>query len=356
MQDQVDDSNPTYLFKAAEEMELPEWFTSAPELTSESVSKLPPLSFADQPNRLFPVHTKEACLDSAICFYGKRYNAPAIESNIKRAAAAHGIMPLVEKVIVVFTPTVKRASAPEPRYALAIADDVDGGATRYFYPIDGESDLTKSARNLTKAATQERLPIPFVRTAAQEMVKRCYELKLDPKMTLPQEVLRMGEDRIPDFANALAAIEKRAEFCNVDEEGMRIYRDTVEAAKEAFQQDEDLQDFIDVISLVDETNQVKYSALIKDPYQVFFSGPTRQEVEKFAKEVVFVGDTPVPTEVFGSLLDTDIEGMFRGATATPIKQARDMAIGDAAGASQAIASIGEENEHALLSLMLRKAA
>lgn len=356
MRDHVNESNPTYLFKAAAEMKIPDYVMEEPMMTSADVDDLSPHSFADQPNRLFPIHTKSACLMSALCFYGNRYQNKVIEGQIVKAAGSHGVLGLVREAEAVFTPTLKSASNPEPRFALAIEDDVDGGGTQYFYPIDTESDLTSSARNLTKAAAEERLPISFLRTAAETMVKRAHELKLDPQATLVPEVLALGENRIPDFAKAAALIERRAEFCNVDDAGMQIYRDTIKAAEDAYHKSEDLDDFIQVVSMIDEANHVKYSALIKDPYQVFYCGETQADVEKFANQVVFVGDTAVPAEVVSSLTDDEIEGMFSGITADPVKQARDAAAERTATATQHLAGIGEDNEQALLRLMLQKAA
>ena len=352
MRDHVEDSNPTYLFKAAETLDIPDYVLGAPTTAKADVEGLPDRAFANPSDRLFPVNTKEAAVMSALCFYGKGYRDSAIESNLKKAAGAHGILDLMSQIEGVFNLKVKSASSDMPKFALAIED---GDSTRYFYPTQTEVELTQSARNLTKDAHADALPLSFVRTAAQEMCKRAGELGLEPKKHLPSAVVNLGEDRIPNFEVAKTAADRRKEFCGVDDEGYNLMCSAVEGAKEAHFNGEDIEDFVEIFRMVDNAHHVKYSALIKDPYQAFFSGELREDVEKFANTIVFVADAPIPTEVMSSLKDEDIESNFRAEVADTIKIARDCSIGDAPQATQGLAGMSEHNSKTLLNLLLATA-
>lgn len=353
MDDFVGDNNPTYLYKAADAIELPDYVKNAPVTTTADVESLPARSFADELNRLFPIHTKAACALSAICFYGKGYADVRIERAIEKAAAAHGINDLHAEICKALSPTIKLANRAQPQYALAIQDEDD---TRYFYPIDTEVDLTESARWLTKDANAQHLPLSFVRTAAMAMVKRAAALGMEAERILPPEVVAIGEDRIVDFERAKQALESRRLYCGVDDDGMKLYHDTLESAKAAYHRDEPLDEYLEVVRIIDDANRVKYSALIRDPHQVFYAGPLRSEVEKFATEVIFVGDVPVPSETFAALSDAEIEGTFRAGAADAVKEAKFQALGNAYGATGMLADLGPENERALLRLLLQKAA
>lgn len=350
MKDHVGDQNPVYLFKAAEHVALPDYVTQAPTLTPDDVRGLPSFSFADRAGRLFPIHTKEATVMSAMCFYGRQYSSREIEAALEKAAHTHGVADLLEQFRTIFRPLEKKAHAPEPRYALAYDD---GTGTRYFYPITGETELLESARRLTKAAGQERIPLKFVRAAAREMCKRASELGQQPERILPAEVVSLGEDRIVDFNMAKRAVALRREFAGLPDEALQLYDATIDSAKEAYAQGEDLQDFVDVIEMLDDAHSVKYSHLIQDPYQVFYAGPKVEDVVKFANQVVFVGDVAVPAEVMARTVPQAIEDWFDGDTAAAVKKARDMATKSPAAATQALAGIGRENEQMLLRLALQ---
>ena len=350
MTDHVGDANPVYFFKAAESLELPDYLMSTPMLSQEDVAPLPSYSFADRNNRLFPIHTKEATLMSAMCFYGRQYRDPQIEQGITKAAASHDVSELVESFKTLFHVQIKQAAAPEPRYALAYND---GTQVRYYFPIDGETELCQSARKLTKAAKDMRLPLAFVKTAAEAMCDRAQELGLVPEATLPAEVVNLGTVRIVDFEAAKEAAALRQEFAGVDGESLALYYDTIESAKVAYQAGESIQDYIDVIEILDQAHNVKYSHLLADPYRMFYSGPSVSDVQKFANEVVFVGEIAVPTEVLAATPDNRIEDWFDAPNASAIKRARDLATKSAAASTQALAGIGADNEQALLKLLLQ---
>lgn len=353
MQDHVGDQNPTYLFKAAEHVALPDYITQGVTFAPSDVEHLPEFSFADRVNRLFPIHTKEAAVMSAMCFYGRLYSDAAIERELVKAADAHGVADLLDQFRTVFRPVEKQAGIPEALYALAYDD---GNGPRYFYPINGETELLESARKLTKAATQSRIPLSFVRSAARAMCKRATELGQAPERILPSEVVSLGEDRIVDFALAKSAVALRKEFAGISDEAFGLYEATIDSAKEAHARGEDLADFVEVVSILDTAHSVKYSHLIVDPYQVFFSGHKVEDVIKFANQVVFVGDVAIPTEVMAGTPVSLVEDWFDGETAGAIKRARDLATRAPAEATQTLSAIGPDNERTLLRLLLQTAA
>ncbi len=352
------EGNPTSLYKVAAEMQLPDWFLRGEELPQSALDQLPDNSFADRDLRRYPIHTKVACLASTIAYFGEGESSGLLGVRLKQASQVHGISDAFEQVRNIFerasTPIKEAAAAPQPLYALAINEGE--GNTRYFYPIGNETELTRSARNLTKAAQEMRLPPSFVRDAAERMVKRAAELGLDPARTLVPEVVTMGTTRIPDFDTALAGVLKRAEVYNLPDYASDLYRETIEAAKAAYFANEPIDPFLEVIETLDAGAGIKYSALIKDPYRLLYSGPPTEEVEKFARAVVFVGNVAVPSETFARLQDQDIDGMFSESHAQSLKQARAVAISDSPAASHAIAGIGNANEAALLRLLLQAAA
>lgn len=329
---------------------LPDYVLNGQTITAADVANLHDRAFADPANRRFPLHTKEATVMSAIAYFGQGGKDAHVQARIRAQAVQHGVLDVEQKIEGIFqNQQEKSASAPEAHFALTIED---GENVTMLYPIDSESNITESARFIIKDATERRLPLSFVRAAALTLVKRAHDLQLPVEQIIPAEIISLGENRIPNFDEAKQAAVRRRVYCDLDEQAFRLLNEAVDAAKEAYYEGEDIEDFIDVWRMVDDGAGVKYSALIKNPYQVFFSGEKRSDVEKFASEIVFVGETPLPSEVVLGLRDADIDGYFRAQTAALVKQARDAAAAETARSTHLLAGLSEPDQRALLSLVL----
>jgi len=358
MYDQVDDFNPTYWFAAADAIgddNIPEYMKTAGVITREEVSELGDSYFALPDKRLWPMHTKAATLMSAASFYSKKLKLPEVEQALKMAAQAHDIESDVARVLEIFsTAGEKTAGVSSPHYALFV--DTGGGSISAVYPCEFPGDLLKSARQLPGDLANGRLSKSFARDAAQALMKRAAELKLSPQ-DLPESTQALARVRTPNFDIAMCAVDARVKYAGINAEAEDVYRGLVESAKEAYHNDTDpLADFIEVFEDLDTTYGVKYSALVQDPHDSFYSGDSMDLVVKYANEVVFVGDQPVPSEVVARVGQLDhTPARFSKASSTVVLEAAALAVDNPAKATMKLAALNSDEQEALLQLALEAA-
>lgn len=320
-------TNNTALRHVEQTVGLPD-YVKGTSLTKEAGERLHRSAFADGIRKLFPLHTKAATYESVVFYVG---NTACLDENflgkMKSAAEAHGILADVEAAIgALQTHAVKSAattSQPRGRYALEL--EHENSQVSLFYPINDAYDVEESARHMAKDASDGKLPIDVLRRSAVALVKRAHELQVATRR-IPSYIRNLGEERLPDFQRAEELTRYRCKHAGLSAEATAIY---LELVKEASEDPDALDTYVDLYHEMDAGCQIKYSNLMPDPFTVFFSGATITDFEKLAKEtVVLQDDVMVPAEVFGRMSDLSLKANFPEEKAARLIQLKSASAAD----------------------------
>ena len=299
MKDQIVDACPRPLLFLESQGVVPEFEKSAADSQVESLA---PNAFACPGKRLFPVHTKRAAWESNVYFTGSGYTDPQVKDNLEKAAKAWGIEEDVSHAVSMFT-TQQVKSASANRYAL----EVDGLG---YYPLGSEFERELSADAMVEDHHEGRLPLPLFRKAAREMVKNAGD------MGLPLKVLRLGESRLPDFEGARAELPLRKEAAK---DSYSMYEDILNTAEQEYTESQEdpltkaaaLEKYADLMCECDESLGIRYDDRVVDPYSLLFTGASAREIEKAARETVFICDRMVPLQAMLAIPEQDLRNHFR---------------------------------------------
>lgn len=325
--DFVGNNNPTPVYETLRRLdaELPD-YCNRDIYAHDDIDQLSSVAFADRNRRELPIHEKAATWLSAVYFYSgaSGEKSASIESNIQSASKVHGIQSDVEAIKKAFTETVNKQASETPRIKYALAVDF-GEGLQEFYPLNGVGAVFGSAEQIaTDMQDTERLMPKFARIACVNLVKEAKRLLL-PLDELPTSVVATGREALPDFEHAqvVASLRKQAS----DDDRVSIYQDLVEFAKQAYEENNSeaaLEPALEAWELLDKELNIKYSRRQINPYAAFFTGPSFDEIDKAAANVVLVEEVMIPKVVFDNLSDKAIEREFAGDTAVLLKQARDL--------------------------------
>lgn len=351
MLDQLSDQNINWVLKGGE---IPDYVLDSPELTAQDAATLPDRAFAG--DRKFPIFDKSATYLSAryAAANGLEKNA-ALIGRLRKASELHGILEDFEQLFPSVETLEKSAAAgPAPKnHALEIVDD-DGTCTK-VYPIGTNFDLDKSARQLLKDFAEDKLDIRTATRVAEVMFEKAASVGV-PEKLLPQKVIRWGENRVIDLGLVKSAIElrKSSHPTLVNDAMVGVYEDLLEMVKQATENGSagpDIDEYLDMWDDVDRVAGIPVRGAIMDAHQTFHQGPRTQDLLKFASSVVFVGDVPVPADVFCKLGDGALD-YFGPTEAGMIKAARRSAAISPADATGHIAELPEDSRGVLLRQLL----
>ena len=87
--DFVTANNPAIFGYLQEKDAIPGYVLSSNKITKEEVDRLDKVAFANQAERLYPCHTKEACWESAAYFAGSGESDANVKANIEKMASFH---------------------------------------------------------------------------------------------------------------------------------------------------------------------------------------------------------------------------------------------------------------------------
>ena len=347
--DFVKDQNPRPVYLADQLVGLPEYVKTANTLVVEDLKGLQDIAFADPAAREYPVHTKAATWLSAAYCLGTDSDEKKM-GIIKAAADTWGISEDIDALEIALASHVKAASEPVSRYALTVDFGEHGpGGTRNFYPINDPSEIAVAARNMTKGAADRTLPLEYFRAGSIELVKAAREMHMDMNDIHPR-VLAIGEERLPDFDNALEIAELR-KHAGVDTEGLELYK---LAALGAQNEPQEIDKWLDLWLDLDHTYQVKYSSvLLPDPFVAFFAGESLAVIDKMATEMVLVGDVMIPKTVFAGVPSVRIEQHFSKSACVSIQEAQGVASATPHLATDKLASLSPSETKTLLEVLLK---
>lgn len=316
--DQTKDSNPLPLYRVEQLLQggMPEYIKTAGIMTKEATTGLSALAFADPANLEFPINTKIATYLSYAYFKGADRQNAEIERRIKNAATNFGIVTDLEAVDTALA-SVKAASAPEDRYALPAGWSKEAGhEATAVYPMNDREDVEASAHQLARDV--DIVPPSVFHKAARALVAEAAKTGA----TLPAIVKTAGVDRYPDFEKAAFHLSSR--WDNMHPEAKDLYQEIVKSAQESGSDDVDA--FADMAVELDRAHGVKYgSGLHIHPYNAFYSGHAKSEVEKIAGATLFLLDVPVPVGAVVGISEDAINSRFSKNTAQALQSMRKLA-------------------------------
>lgn len=363
--DYVEANNPAIFMHLQEKNLVPKYVLESQRVTEEETDSLNVAAFADPYNRAYPCHTKAACWQSAAWYAGTQSNEPHIKTAIEKLAAVHGISEDVKNVFDCFEQeAIKSAGAAEitpqeQRFALSLNfNGYDGRGFEQHYPINTAQEVLASCTDADNDYRSGIIPMPVMRKIATTLLQAAKEFDVD-KEDLPGTVVRYGEQRLPDpfCARALIGVRKKA---NVD---IKPYEDAVEQLCTVITKTAGVEDAIARANAVAEElydldcdNNIRYSKMMPDPYNLIFSGPFVDALEKAAASVVEILNVDVPVVDFLNMPDTKIDDMFSKKAAVSIKLAKQAVQGEpsiekTAAASQILSTLSPDVNKALLAVL-----
>lgn len=364
--DYVIDQNPGLFAHLADKGLVPEYVMQSDRVTREEVDPLSVVAFADPYNRRFPCHTKAACWQAAAYFAGNNMCKEYVKENIVKMAAAHDISDDVDAVFEAFREELTKAAASQPKeeapirkYAMTINfEGFQGRGVEEFYPVNSYSEVITASEDATTDFRSARLPIMAMRKVAYNIVDAATAFSV-PVSELTPETRNMGIKRLPDpfAASDLIGIRKNA---GVD---VTLYKSILAELEESITKTASVDDAImladDVAARIvqmDTRNGIKYNSLMPNPYDIIFTGPTLEELNKAAAQLVVIEGVRVPVSDFLNLSDSTIEKTFSSKIGEVIKGAKADVAGDCtiekcASANEKVLTLSEDARKVLLAVL-----
>ena len=353
--DYIKAHNPSALHVVLDVMaqdEIPEYVKEANQLEEADVKDLSSIAFADIVNRELPIHNKVATWLSAAYVKGNEEKVNRrVQARIKKAAANYGIEKDVELMETRMDETIKQAAeTPIPEtvdYAVSLDYGNDRGI-KNFYPIKNAAQTVDSAMKLMRDEKDGKLPIELVKVASVEIVKAANTQDIFEDQ-IPQRVWNLGIERVPDFDKAAEVAEQRR-WEGVGDEGVELYKGVVKSASE--DSPENMDQWIECFSNLDKIHNIKYSTVILDPFQAFYSGDKVDTLKKASQENIIVQGVLIPVGLFTSLPADEITKNFNKYAADMLFDLQKKASVDTAHANTEMDNMTDTQCKTLLKLLV----
>lgn len=316
MNDFTTDSTAAVFAYADDNGLVPDFVKKASIITKEDVKDLPDIAFADPANRLYPCHTKEATVLSAIYHKSNMDDNQRVWDTICKRAAAFQVQDEVEQICRHFDGLVdnhiKSASANEPqvmqKFALTITHN---DQEHNFYDISTRPDTLVAMEDVTNDFQAGTIELPWMRKIASAVMEAAREFGIQDNAS--GVLKKFAQIRMPDIQKANTLVTLR----NQDVDSSIGYADIMNKlasdlmGSENFEQAMDAADTAaSLMYSLDKKAGVQYGPLQPDPYDIIFCGPSIEEFEKHASTHVYISDVPVPVEDILNVSDTRIQQMF----------------------------------------------
>lgn len=351
--DYVTNQNPG-IYKHAYELGIvPDYVQEGVMPSAEDTEKLASVSFADQENRLLPIHTKFACWMSATCAAAHGVTDERIWGNIEKMASVYDIVGDVEKVRSEFDKIIKQASTEEPqteKYAMVIDyGGFQGRGTEGYYRIDTEANVLMAAESLHDDFRAGRVPESWYYPAAASIYKAASSYGIDLRNT-HANIWDAGQPRVVDIdlENDPSVMLRKNAGYNTDEFEAVLRAASVKLAAET---DFDARQEIAATALSDlcyadmHAGLFDYTSSIPSPYHTVYSDITVAQVEKAASSMLHLSGVLVPASELCRLAPGSLEENFRAEHATVIKKAMEFAKTETAenmkAATELLATLGD---------------
>lgn len=346
------DQNPTALYEVGIKAgdSLPNYVKEASILQEEDLVSLHDCAFADQANRLHPIHTKAATYMSAVYLAG----AGKVDSKefkaVKEAAALFDIEEDIDAALSLLPQAEKSADAHElasEKYALSF--QIEEEDTWKAYAINNEVDVTKAATDAVRDWNDGHIPTDWFFHASRNIVKRASELNI-PRDEIPEKVWRFGEERLVDFNNVDYAIGER-QFAGVSD-----VSEYTQALKQASAGEITVEQAIDTWMGLDAANNISHKR-VTSPHEAFYSGAKVAFLKDLSETNIFLADIMVPAQEFTKLAADNYKAVkmaFRKESADKIIDIL-ANVKNAAETTAKLASLESNQQKHLLSLLLKVA-
>jgi hypothetical protein len=345
------DQNPTSLYEVGIKAgdSLPNYVKEATILQEEDLVSLHACAFADQANRLHPIHTKAATYMSAVYLAGAGKSDSKEFQIVKAAASLFDIEDDIDAALSLLPQAEKSADTHElasEKYALSF--NIEEEDTWKAYAINNELDVTKAATDAVRDWNDGHIPTDWFFHAARNIVKRANELNIS-RNEIPEKVWNFGEDRMVDFDNVDYAIGER-NFAGVSD--VSEYK---QALKQASTGEISVEQAIDTWMGLDAVNNISHKR-VTSPHEAFYSGAKIAHLKNMAESNIFISDIMIPATEFDKLASDNykvVRMAFR-------KEAADNIINilyekNAAKTTAKIASLESNQQKQLLNLLLKVA-
>ena len=328
--DYVEANNPAIFSYLNEQGLIPEYVMKSACVTSEETDGLNAVAFADPYNRAYPCHTKAACWQSAAWFAGNHEETPHVKEAIEKMAAFHGIEQDVKDVFNCFESEFNKVAHAEivddePQYALSLDFGGDfGRGQQNHYPINTYHEIIRSGEAAAEDYYSRTLPMPIMRKVASTLIKAATAHDV-PMEEMPTVVCQFGIQRLPDpyAAQVLVGIRKQA---GINTDPYIALLDELQNAMTKIASHEEAINLANAVAEemfdLDYDNGVRYSNRMPTPYDIIFTGPTVNDMEKFAASTVDIMNVSVPVVDFLNLSDEKIDAVFSQKLGAVIKQAK----------------------------------
>jgi hypothetical protein len=298
--DYITDQNPVNFNELRSKLDEPEYVKSA----SHQDEGLTDREFAYSSKREFPIDSAGSAYLSKVYYEANKHKLNKlakvmITTGLEKAAKLYKIEEDFSKIEGAVDNIKSAAPKSMKKFAMQVEKD---GKTFNYYNITDKEDTIDSARRL--ANDFHKMPVDWFRKAAGEIVDRAAEFEV-PDYLIPAKVKNAGTKRQVDFNYAERVVEKRA--AKVDEDTADLYREIFKSAKA---DNENLDNYLTLMVDLDRTNGINYG-YHEDPFSAFYSSYKEDEIEKLASEHIFIGEVPVPKEVFTKIAEEDIIANFR---------------------------------------------
>ena len=350
--DFIKDNNPKYIKHV--EVLMGEFPSYVKQASKSEIPAMPRGSYADSTYKEFPIDDAENTFLSYAYFKSANLNTGTIESGkieekIKNAAAIHGIGPDLVKIDEALNHH-KQATSPErsTKFALAIDFGEEQGGLKYYYPTNNREVLEKSARELVEDF--DKLPLEAFRVAALEIVKKAATYKI-PKNSLPQIIERTGANKDFNYKIANYAVKQRERLCG--ESAGVIYKDIV---KSATTDPEHVEDYVRLFIDLDRVNGVKYGSEALNPYEAFYSGYDKSQLEKLAKSYVMVAEAPIPLKEFAKVAGSTIANNFNNEESELLEKVVDAAKQDGIEATKEMNDLSKDLQTRFLGALVNESS
>jgi hypothetical protein len=343
------DQNPTALYEVGIKAgdSLPDYVKEASILQAEDLVSLHDCAFADQINRLHPIHTKAATYMSAVYLAGEGKLDSKEFTAVKEAAALFDIEQEIEDAIALL-PQVEKSAHELSTEKYALSFQIEEEDSWKAYAINNEVEVTKAATDVVRDWNDEHIPTDWFFHAARNIVKAATDLNI-PRNEIPDKVWRFGEERIVDFDNVDFAIGERSRA------GVSDVSEYAQALKQASTGAISVDQAIDTWMGLDAVNSISHKR-VTSPQEAFFSGAKVAYLKDLSEKNIFISDVMVPAVEFNKLASDNYKAVrmaFR-------KEAADNIINilsetDTANTTAKLASLETKQQKQLLNLLLQVA-
>lgn len=356
--DYTTDTNGAIFEHAYEHGLIPGFVKQSTRITADSVAELHSRAFADERARLYPCHTKEATILSAVYSQAQGDDSLEVREKIASVADAFGVRAEVDKVFDHFDRLAAevraRQEAAKPRFiqkfALTLRDP--DGKEHNMYDISTAADTAVSIRQLDDDYRCGRVPLPFMRKIACEV---CEAAAMQDISCVPNTILKFADTRLPDYnaTENLFALRRRA----VGDEAMAGYRRELAAMWDGMSKAASVDEAIEAMDkaaaalcVLDVDNGVEYTTWQPDPYTCLFTGVSKSDFLKHAATHVHILGVAVPADAVEGVDLARVAARLPKSAATTLREAVAALPGDTSACGEKIASLSRDEQMEILKI------